>query len=129
MEQKPKVLNASNKYLYAELNEKSKEMRLNLTEAEARLWERLRNKKMGVKFRRQHSIGNFIVDFYCIEKALVIEVDGDIHDLQKERDEERENILKNMGCKMLRFRNEQVLNDIESTLAQILTIIKSPPSP
>jgi very-short-patch-repair endonuclease len=71
-----------------------------MTPAEKFLWDELRAKKLGVHFRRQQVIAGFIVDFYCHRAALVIEVDGDIHDLQKEEDERREKALSEMGLRI-----------------------------
>jgi len=98
-------------------NKKSlKEIRRNLrqttTEAEDFLWQHLRNRKLNeLKFNRQHSIGNYIVDFYCASKRLIIEVDGEVHKLhdQKEKDKLRDENLKEMNFKVLRFSNEEVL--------------------
>jgi leucyl-tRNA synthetase len=109
--------------IYEQLKAKAKEMRLLPTPAENLMWEYLRSKKIGVKFRRQHVIACFIVDFYCIEKALVIEIDGDIHDSEQDRDECREEVLKSLGCKILRFKNEQVLTDLPSVLSIIYSAI------
>jgi very-short-patch-repair endonuclease len=115
----PKVLGAADLKLYGVLSEKAKEMRLHPTDAERCLWGLLQNKKMGFKFRRQHVIYRYIVDFYCVEKSLIIEVDGSVHDSQKIRDQARENILQSLGCKILRFSNEQVLNNAEAVIAKI----------
>ena len=71
-----------------------------MTPAEKTLWEELRANKLGVHFRRQQVIQGFIVDFYCHKSALVIEVDGDVHDLQKEEDERRERVLSEMGLRI-----------------------------
>ncbi|MFA5995007.1 MAG: endonuclease domain-containing protein [Patescibacteria group bacterium] len=117
---KPAVHNAAKKKIYLQLEEKAKQMRNNPTKAEVLLWDSLKMKKLGVKFRRQHVIHQFIVDFYCIEKSLVIEVDGDIHDYQKDRDEQRTYLLEKLGCKILRFRNEEILNDLK----KVIKIIK-----
>ncbi|MDP1545983.1 MAG: endonuclease domain-containing protein [Anaerolineales bacterium] len=70
------------------------------TSAEKILWQELRANKLGVHFRRQQIIAGFIVDFYCHKAALVIEVDGDIHDLQQEEDARREKVLKQMGLRI-----------------------------
>jgi len=113
------------------LIEKAKEMRENPTPAEAKLWENLKSKKVGFKFRRQHLIDDFIVDFVCLSKKLVIEVDGGIHDNQKEQDDARTNFLNGLGYKVIRFRNERVLGDIDTVLEEILSAIetqKIPPS-
>ena len=93
-----------------------------MTPAEKVLWNKLRNRKLkGYRFRRQHPIHEFVVDFFCYEALLVIEVDGDVHDIphQQERDTEREKILKSLGLKELRFRNEEVMNEMESVLEKI----------
>ncbi|WP_299434050.1 DUF559 domain-containing protein [uncultured Maribacter sp.] len=101
------------------LLERAKEMRKNPTQAEAVLWESLKGKNLGDKFRRQHVISDFIVDFVCLSKCLVIEVDGAIHDAQKEQDEERTAILNENGFKVIRFKNEEVIGDIDNVLATI----------
>jgi cyclase len=101
---------------------KAEELRKRMTEAETVLWESLRNKKLsGLKFRRQHPIGRFIVDFYCHMYKLVIELDGSIHNLREvaENDRNREVELKNFGLYILRFTNEQVINDLENVLQTI----------
>jgi len=71
-----------------------------VTPAEKFLWEELRTNKLGVHFRRQQAIAGFIVDFYCHKAGLVIEVDVDIHDLQKEEDERREKVLSALGLRL-----------------------------
>lgn len=94
-----------------------------MTEAEDILWKHLRNKKLnGLKFRRQHPLDIFIADFYCHEKKLVIELDGGIHDIleQKEYDEGRTSELEGKGFKVIRFRNEEIMNDLEDVLNRIL---------
>jgi len=101
------------------LLERAKEMRNNPTQAEAVLWESLKGKNLGDKFRRQHLISDFIVDFVCLSKNLVIEVDGAIHDAQKEQDEARTVILNENGFKVIRFKNEEVIGDIDTVLRTI----------
>jgi very-short-patch-repair endonuclease len=77
-----------------------------MTDAEKILWEKISKRKIdGLRFRKQHSIGRYIVDFYCFEKKLVIELDGDIHDSQKEYDHNRDNELTARGNTILRFKN------------------------
>ena len=98
-------------------------LRKEMTKAETHLWKRLRGKKLkGMKFRRQHPIDIFIADFYCHERKLIIELDGDYHDSmeQKEYDEGRSYELREKGFTILRFRNEAVINDIEKVLGIIL---------
>lgn len=99
----------------------AKENRKNPTEAEDKLWQRIRNQKLGDKFRRQHLIDKYIVDFVCMKKRLIVEVDGGIHLLTKQEDENRTQTLNNLGFKVIRFNNEQVLGNINDVLAQIKT--------
>lgn len=96
------------------------------TEAERLLWDRLRNKSVqGMKFRRQHGIGHFVVDFYHPASMTVIELDGNIHHLLhvKEHDRLREEFLVERGYKVIRFQNEEIYNDIESVLHKIVSFI------
>jgi very-short-patch-repair endonuclease len=96
------------------------------TPAESVLWDAIKNKKLkGYKFRRQHPIGIFIVDFYCHEMALAIEVDGKYHDenAQQEYDSNRTKLLEEAGIFELRFRNEEILNDLNAVLTKIEHII------
>jgi very-short-patch-repair endonuclease len=84
---------------------------------------------LGVRFRRQHAIGPFIVDFYCSECSLVIEVDGGIHELQIEQDAERQAFLEALGLKVLRFRDQEVLDHPERALKTIADNLTPSPSP
>jgi len=101
--------------------QKSKLLRSNLTRAEERLWGFLRNRQLTFKFRRQHSIGIYIADFYCHELKLVIEIDGDIHseNHQKIWDNGRTNDFRTLGIEEIRFGNEDVMKNIEMVLTQI----------
>jgi len=103
------------------LEQKAKEMRENMTEAETVLWEALKSKHIGDKFRRQHIIGNFIADFVCLSKRLVIEVDGGYHTdyTQQGLDEGRAEELKQLGFEVIRFTNEEVLNNLDKVIHQI----------
>ncbi|RXJ52537.1 endonuclease domain-containing protein [Gelidibacter gilvus] len=104
------------------LIERRKELRNNSTSAEATLWKSLqRNQLDGRKFRRQHSIENYIVDFYCASEKLVIELDGAVHlDFAiSNYDYEREQKLKSLGFKVLRFENREVFENLESLLNEI----------
>tara|TARA_R110002033_G_scaffold2252_2_gene15819 strand:+ start:4345 stop:6891 length:2547 start_codon:yes stop_codon:yes gene_type:complete len=115
---------------YKLIKELQAENKKNSTEAEYILWECLRNKKLDFKFRRQHVIDEFIVDFVCLEKNLIIEIDGGYHNTieQKEADELRTKILSEIGFKVIRFRNQQVIGDIDSVLRYITNCLKSLPS-
>jgi very-short-patch-repair endonuclease len=95
-------------------------LRQNPTPAEAKLWSALQGKQLkGLKFRRQHPIGRFIVDFYCPSCKLVIEVDGGVHAQQGAYDEARTEHLQSFGYRVLRVTNEEVLHDLVTVLAQI----------
>ena len=99
----------------------AKELRQNLTPAEAILWTYLKNKKIGYKFRRQYVIQNYILDFYCIDLKLGIEVDGGVHldIINQINDEFRENKLTKLGVKIIRFSNNEVYEDIDLVLQNI----------
>ena len=121
--------------LYSILKEKAKEMRNKPTEAEKMLWNVLSNKGIeNYKFRRQHVVGEYIVDFICLEKRLIIEVDSAIHNdlAQIEHDKQRTEWLESKGLKVIRFTNNQVLSDFFNTIEKIRkglnTILVAPPS-
>lgn len=105
--------------------ERSRELRSNMTPAEKVLWNELRANKLGVHFRRQQVIAGFIVDFYCHSASLVVEVDGSIHDVQeqKENDIERGKILADMGLRIVRFKNEEVVNHLPAVLRKIRELL------
>ncbi|MHC1707095.1 MAG: endonuclease domain-containing protein [Bacteroidales bacterium] len=98
------------------------ELRNHSTKAEKILWQQIRGKKiLGYKFRRQHAVDQFILDFFCYEALLAIEVDGEVHNesYQAERDEERSKLLNRFGIHVLRFTNQQVENNIDQVLQEI----------
>ena len=104
------------------LKSKRKHLRNNSTEAEILLWTYLKGKELaGRKFRRQQSIGNYIVDFYCPEEKLVVELDSDFHfdDEVKKYDEERSEFIYNLGIKLIRFENQEVVYNLETVLNSI----------
>ncbi len=104
-----------------EKRERARELRYDMTPAEAHLWEHLRaNRLRGLQFRRQQIIDGFIVDFYCHRAGLVVEVDGDVHDEQREYDERPTQVLQQRDLRVLRFRNEQVLDDVYAVLREIV---------
>ena len=103
--------------------QRAKELRREMTPAEKILWEELRANKLGVHFRRQQVIAGFIVDFYCHRSALVVEVDGDIHDLQQEEDARREKVLSEMGLRIVRFRNEEVMKDLSAVVGNVRELV------
>ena len=98
----------------------ARKLRKNITESEDNLWKYLRNRNfMGLKFRRQVPFGRYIIDFYCKEKNLAIEIDGNYHKKIKKYDKNREGILKSTKMKILRFSNTDVQNNINVTLKAI----------
>lgn len=103
--------------------ERAKELRREMTPAEKLLWQEVRANKLGVRFRRQQVIQGFIVDFYCHQAGLVIEVDGDVHDLQKEEDERREKVLREMGLRIVRFGNDEVVRELSAVVGKIRELI------
>lgn len=99
-------------------------LRNNVTKPELLLWSKLKNKQLcGYRFRRQFSVGRYVVDFYCPEFRLVIEVDGPQHKLQdaKKYDKQRNTFMKSLGLKVIRFSNEEVVNKIENVTQTILS--------
>lgn len=108
------------------LLDKAKTTRREPTAAENALWQRLRSKSLdGFKFRRQHLIADYIVDFVCLSKNLVIEVNGDVHREQQEEDEARTKVLNERGFLVIRFRNDEVLNNIDSVLSKIKEVLQN----
>lgn len=103
-------------------------LRRNETVAEKILWQKLNKNQLGVRFKRQHPIENFIADFYCHTAKLVIEVDGGSHTLQKQRfyDANRSDIMNSYGLKVIRFTNEDVINDIDSVVSIIKIALMNP---
>ncbi len=104
--------------------ERAKELRREMTPAEKILWQELRANKLGVHFRRQQVIQGFIVDFYCHKAALVVEVDGDVHDLQKEEDERRERALSALGLRVVKFQNDEVMRDVSAVVGKIKKFVE-----
>ncbi|HYW11976.1 MAG TPA: endonuclease domain-containing protein [Longimicrobium sp.] len=103
-----------------ELEQAAQAMRREPTAAEAALWGALQKKQVaGLKFRRQHPVGRFVLDFYCASLRLVVEVDGGIHDAQQDRDAARTEALETHGYRVLRFRNEEVLRNLDDVVRRI----------
>ncbi|MFH1088907.1 MAG: endonuclease domain-containing protein [Candidatus Uhrbacteria bacterium] len=101
-------------------------LRINQTETEKILWKHLKDKKLGIKFVRQYGIGSYIADFCCRTKKLIIELDGSIHDEKEvqENDEIRTKELERLGYKVNRFKNQEILSDLNSVLDKIKQLIK-----
>ncbi len=102
-----------------EYSNRRTKLRRNQTKAEQVLWYELRAKRLGYKFRRQFQIGKYIVDFYCHELKLVIELDGPIHEYQQSYDTKRQTWLENQGYKVIRYLNDEVLFDREAVLMHL----------
>ena len=101
-----------------------------MTDAELRLWSRLRGRQMkGFKFRRQHPFGDYILDFVCLDQKLLVEVDGGQHAGQFEKDDARTASLRAAGFRVLRFWNNEVLRDTEAVLESIWNALLTPPPP
>lgn len=107
---------------YGLLKDYAKENRKNMTEAERVLWNALRDKLSGIRFRRQHPIGDYIVDFICLPKRLVIEVDGGYHSEPRQQDDDEVGTanLNNWGYRVIRFSNEEVLFDLNKVIEKIV---------
>ena len=103
------------------------ELRKEPTPAERKLWAVIRNDQLGVNFRRQHAIGNYIPDFVCIEKKLIIELDGSQHLEQEEYDKERTKYLESKDYKVIRFWNNEVMNNIEGVILAIIYAMENEP--
>ncbi len=109
------------------LTQRRKELRNNQTKAEQELWKYLRTQQLGVKFRRQYSIGNYIVDFYCHELRLIIELDGWVHgeEVNRKKDAIRQNKLESKGYIVKRYRNEQVKYERKNVIQNIIYTINN----
>lgn len=105
-----------------------RELRKNQTKQEKMLWKEIRNRKLGIKFRRQYSVGGYVLDFYCPEIKLVIELDGKQHS-EKENflyDEERTEYLKILDCNVLRFKNIEIEKNLKKVISKIKEFVISP---
>ena len=107
----------------------ARELRQVETETEKIMWESLRGKRLnGLKFRRQHPYEHYVLDFFCVEHQLVVELDGSVHDVsdQAAYDEERTGFLNEHGLRVIRFRNEEVKKNLPSVLQKIIEITSRP---
>ena len=109
-----------------EIEAAARNLRQNMTPAEQVLWEALKGRQVaGLKFRCQHPVGPFILDFYCPARKLAVEVDGGVHDGQAECDAARTQQLNDYGYQVLRFRNDEVLNKLDSVLERVRQVALS----
>lgn len=108
------------------LKERRRDLRRRLTKEEEILWSKIRNNKLGGKFKRQHSIGGYILDFYCSECKLIIEIDGTSHNSKeaKEYDKIRDRYFKELGYTTIRFLNNEVENNLQEILVKIKNYLK-----
>lgn len=100
-----------------------RKLRQDMTSAEKLFWAKVASRQLhNLKFRRQHAIGNYIVDFYCPERKLVIEIDGDTHaeELTMQDDRVREDYLKSLGYKIIRYQNQDILNNLEGVFEDLV---------
>lgn len=106
---------------YPLLLENARKNRIDMTDGEEAMWSQLRNNQLGVRFRRQHIIGDYIVDFVCLKKHLIIEIDGEYHysEEQQHEDEIRTQYLSGIGFRVIRFSNAEVIGNIESVVHRI----------
>jgi len=108
-------------------NRHARTLRRNATDVEAKLWERLRARRLGgYKFRRQASIGHHVADFLCAEKRLIVELDGGQH--SEEADQDRTANLERLGHRLIRFWNNEVNENLDAVLARILAECEAMPS-
>lgn len=106
-----------------------KNLRNNMTPQEIILWSRIKNSQIGFKFRRQHGLGPYILDFYCPEKRIVVELDG-AHHFKKEgieHDMKRTSYLESLGVRVLRFTNSEINKNLFGILKKIQDVLESPP--
>ena len=101
----------------------ARELRSNLTEAENALWQKLKKNQLGVRFKSQHPLYKYIADFYCHKAKLVIEIDGEYHRKQKEYDVDRSHDLEQLGIRVIRFSNSEVIEDLDQVVSKIRKVL------
>ena len=106
----------------------ARKLRKGMSLPEVMLWQRLRGRKAGAKFRRQHPVGDYVADFYCRESSLIVEIDGQSHDRGDRplRDERRTAFFKQNGYRVLRIAASDILRDVEAVAASIGSLVASP---
>lgn len=107
------------------LRSRRRELRQNSTPQEKILWWHIKNNQIGFKFKRQHSLGGYIADFYCAEKKFVVEIDGSVHSKpdSKKYDQLRNSTLEEYGCTIIRFKNSEIDNDVFKVITNIKLIL------
>jgi len=122
MEEEKRRWATANAYSYCAVENNAVKNRRPMTQAEEVLWQELRGTKLGVHFRRQHVIGTYIADFVSLKNRLIIEVDGEYHQLPEQQllDAERTKYFEQKGYRVIRFTNAQVLNDLEMVMSKLI---------
>ncbi len=122
MEEEKRRWATANAYSYCAVENNAVKNRRPMTQAEEVLWQELRGTKLGVHFRRQHVIGTYIADFVSLKNRLIIEVDGEYHQLPEQQllDAERTKYFEQKGYRVIRFTNAQVLNDLEMVMSRLI---------
>ncbi len=111
-----------------ERTKRSRDLRINATDAEKKVWQQLRLRNLsGYKFRRQHPIGNYIVDFVCLERKLIVELDGGQHQDSLEYDSKRSERLEGKGYRVIRFWDNEALQDTDAVIKAIFENLATPP--
>ena len=112
-----------NNEIFNQKNHKNsrRQLRDQMTKAETALWRRIRNNQLGYKFRRQHGVGKYIVDFYCPKLKLIVEIDGDVHFYERNiaADKKREEYFNKLGLKIVRCTNLDVIQNIDNALRDL----------
>ena len=106
------------------LRDRRRALRKKATPQEVLLWSRLKSGQLGYKFRRQHSFGNYIADFYCKEKSLIVEIDGSQHIDQEKYDANRTKFLESLGLRVLRFGNNEINTNIDGVMTMIMELLE-----
>ena len=127
MEKDPLKISGMHNGAKPQFYKNARKLRDTMTEAELKLWGYLRTKPFGKKFRRQHPLGNYILDFYCHKLRISIEVDGGYHRTpeQKAKDVERTAYVKDLGVTEYRFTNEEILNEFDKSVELINEILRA----
>lgn len=113
-----------------EFKKRRQDLRNNPTRVETLLWNILKGRRLGgYKFRRQHGVGNYVVDFYCAQKKVSVEADGEVHDSEqsKKNDRNRDVFIEKYGIKILRFANDEIERNIEEIAGKILKTLQELP--
>jgi len=110
----------------AQIFRNARKLRENMTASETLLWERIKDRQLGCKFRKQHPIGNYIADFYCHEHKLIIELDGGYHNKNEQQffDEKRTKDLEGVGLTVIRFLNKEVEQKMDRVVEEIIEVLE-----